>query len=116
MQGLKSWMFAAMLVAAACGGAAVVETVSSRSALAQPAGPLDDHWRYHDGRWSYWNQGDKRWYYTDGNHWFYHNGTAWAPYRFDKAFGRKGFERGAYVAPGENVQVTLPNHKIYVAP
>ena len=116
MQALKSWLLALTVIAAIGGGVAVVETMSTGTVLAQPVGPVEDHWRYHDGRWSTWHQADKRWYYTDGNHWFYHNGTAWAPYRFDKAFGRRGFERGTYVAPGENVQVVLPNHKVYIAP
>ena len=107
---------AATVVAAIVGGTALVETMSTRSALAQPRGHLDDHWRFHEGRWSYWNQADRRWYYTDGLHWFFHNGTVWAPYHFDKGFGRKGFERGAYRAPGPEVQVVVPNHKIYVAP
>lgn len=115
MQAMKSWLLAATLIAGALAGMGLVESTSISSALAQPPGVVDDHWRFHDGRWSYWNNADRRWYYTDGNHWFYHNGKAWAPYHFDKAFGRK-FERGTYRVPAEDVQITLPGHKIYVGP
>ena len=74
------------------------------------------YWRYHGGHWSHWDPVDSRWYYTDGSHWYYNNGNAWALYRFDKAFGREGFERGTYAAPAPNANVVLPTHEIYVAP
>ena len=79
------------------------------------AGRADDrnYWRHHDGRWSHWDSRDKRWYYTDGSHWYYHTGKAWAPYRFDRTFG-KDFERGTYVVPAEGATVVVPNHGVYV--
>lgn len=115
MRSMKKLLCGLLLVGSVFSAAAVIEMTPLRSAFAQPTGPLDDHWRFHDGRWSYWNQADKRWYYTDGQHWFYNDGKVWTPYRFDHAFGRT-FERGTYKHPGEGVIVNLPNHKIYVGP
>ena len=74
---------------------------------------LKDHWRNHDGHWSYWSEADKRWYYTDGSHWFYNTGAAWALYRFDKTFGRE-FEHGTYKVPVAEVKVEVPRHGVYV--
>ena len=115
MQSLRNGMFAAAAIMAFGSGLAVVEIVSTRSALAQP-GFQDDRWQFHDGHWGHWNQADKRWYYTNGDHWFYNDGNAWRLYRFDKEFGRKGFERGAYKEPGPGVEVVVPGHKVYVRP
>jgi hypothetical protein len=75
-----------------------------------------NYWRYHGGRWSHWDARDRRWYYTDGRHWYYHNGNRWDLYRFDKTFGREGFERGGYALPGPGVNVVVPNHEVYVLP
>ena len=107
---LKNMLFCLLLVGVGFGAATVMEITPLRSAFGQPV-VVDDHWRYHEGRWSYWSAVDKLWYYTDGVHWFYHDGRAWAPYRFDHTFGRK-FERGAYEHPGHGVKV--PVHGIYV--
>ena len=71
------------------------------------------YWRYHDGRWSYWHAGDRRWYHTDGSHWYYHDGNGWRPYRFDRQFGREGFERGPYRPPGEGDNIIPPRHDVY---
>ncbi len=77
---------------------------------------LKNYWRYHDGRWSHWDAADRRWYYTDGQHWYYNEGNRWNVYRFDKTFGREGFERGGYVVPGQTATVVVPTHEVYVAP
>lgn len=110
MRNIKLWLAAACL-AAVLGGAAVV----TDSAKAQPAAP-SDHWRYFDGRWSYWNSPDQRWYYTDGQNWFYYGDNAWNVYRFVRRFGRDAFERGDYRIPATGVDIVTPRHKIYVAP
>lgn len=115
MRSVKNLLGGLLFVGAALGAAAVIEMMPMRSAFAQPAVVVDNHWRFHDGRWSYWDQTDKAWYYTDGHHWYHHDGKVWAPYRFDRHFGRK-FERGVYKHPGEGVTVTLPNHRVYVGP
>jgi hypothetical protein len=46
-----------------------------------------DHWKRHDGRWYYWNDGDTRWYHMDGQNWFYNKDNRWTVYRFDGRFG-----------------------------
>src|SRR5271156_2149787 len=84
--------------------ACVLLTVSGPTTIAaDQKAPIANHWRHHDGHWSYWHDGDQRWYYTDGSNWFYNNGdannNAWNVYAFDKQFGRDGFERGAYQVP-----------------
>ena len=112
---MKNVLRGLLLVGSVFSAAAVIEMTPVRTAFAQPPGVVDDHWSFHDGRWSYWNKADKRWYYTDGQHWFYHDGKVWAPYRFDRNFGRH-FERGAYKHPAEGVTVTLPKHQVYVGP
>ncbi|HEX4130571.1 MAG TPA: hypothetical protein VHZ24_11035 [Pirellulales bacterium] len=106
---------AAVLLAVACGGVMTAVNLSGNQAGAEerpPAGPAGDHWRFYDGHWSYWHEGDKRWYYTDGSHWFFHNGSGWAPYQFDAQFGRNGFVPGPYQPPAVGVNVTLPLHNI----
>jgi hypothetical protein len=75
--------------------------------------PRGDHWRNHDGHWSYWCEADKRWYYTDGTHWFFHDGKVWVPYRFDKHFGHEGFEHGEYKIPEERARIVLPVHDVW---
>jgi hypothetical protein len=74
---------------------------------------LKDQWRNHDGHLSYWHAADKLWYYTDGTHWFYSGGKGWEPYRFDKHFGREGFERGEYRVPPPEAKVVLPRHEVW---
>ena len=126
MRLMKVWLLAA-LVGAAGGGFAVMTAldgparaddrrVERRVERREDRREARDHWRYHDGRWSMWSAADKRWYYTDGSHWFYHDGGVWKPYRFDKTFGREGFERGGYKAPGEGIKIVLPRHKVYIGP
>jgi hypothetical protein len=104
-------------------GTAIVVVTLGGMALLNPTPPpagaaqgkeLKEHWRYHDGRWSYYYPADKAWYYTDGKHWFYEDRGAWKVYRFDKDFGRgERFERGEYKAPGINIKIELPNHAVF---
>ena len=117
MRSAKIWVFCAVLLALV--GTALLGTSSSR---AQP-GPRGErreernYWRHHDGHWSYWDARDRRWYYTDGSHWYYHgDNNGWKLYRFDRTFGREGFERGHYVVPGKDANVVMPSHEVYVAP
>jgi len=101
-------MFVALIMAS-LGATALVSTMPN--AAAAPERVIEKaHWHHHDGHWSYWHDGDKRWYYTDGSHWFYQDGDAWKVYRFDKGFGREGFERGEYKIPDEKVKVVVPRH------
>jgi hypothetical protein len=89
-------------------------TTRAPSANAAEVVVLKDHWRNHDGHWSYWHAGDKRWYYTDGAHWYYNDGAAWKIYAFDRGFGKEGFEHGTYRVPGEGVRVVVPGHAVYI--
>jgi hypothetical protein len=77
-------------------------------------------WRHHDGHWSYWHNGDQRWYYTDGSNWFYNGANepanTWNVYGFDKGFGREGFERGEYKVPEKGVKIEAPRHGSYRPP
>ena len=111
MRSLKAWLFGTFLLAS-LGGAVLLGTPSSQAQTREDR----NYWRHHDGRWSHWDARDKQWYYTDGTHWYNHNGKGWQLYRFDKTFGREGFERGGYVPPGPDARVVVPNHAIYVAP
>jgi len=113
MQNAKQWIVAAAVLAALVGTAALMEKVTTRPVVAEEIGP-GDHWRHHDGHWSLWNEADKRWYYTDGNHWYFHDGRAWRLYRFDAHFGRKGFVHGEYRAPRDEVKVVLPRHEVFI--
>jgi len=72
-----------------------------------------DYWRNHDGHWSYFHEGDKCWYYTDGTHWFCENAGHWLLYRFDKKFGHENFEMGGYKVPHERVKVVVPEHRVF---
>src|SRR3954469_11924523 len=112
MKNAKVLLFVALTAVLLAGAVTWVRTGSS-TAAAQERVIVRDHWRHHAGHWSYWHEGDKRWYYTDGSHWFYHDGDAWKPYRFDRKFGREGFERGEYRIPGEDVKIVVPRHEIY---
>ena len=89
--------------------------LANKTPSAGAAPPLEkgDYWRNHDGHWSLWHEADKVWYYTDGTHWFCHDGKAWAPYRFDKKFGRAGFEHGEYKIPEEKARIVLPVHEVF---
>jgi hypothetical protein len=116
MRRTKEWLLSTCLVAALAGTAMLLGTSSS---LAQPRRGEErreergGYWRYHDGRWSYWHAGDRRWYYTDGSHWYYHDGHGWQLYRFDRQFGREGFERGRYQPPGAGADIVPPRHDVY---
>jgi hypothetical protein len=80
------------------------------NAPAQVKGGAGSHWHFNDNHWNYYDAADKAWYYTDGTYWFYNDGAAWAPYSFDKQFGREGFMRDGYKAP-ERGKYTAPTHK-----
>jgi hypothetical protein len=111
MEGLRKCALAA-LVLVAIGTCATVELLSSRPAVAQEK-VAGDHWRNFDGHWSYWHDGDKRWYYTDGVHWYYHNGAGWVIYQFDKLFGLTGFHRGDYHVPVDHAKIVVPRHEVF---
>jgi hypothetical protein len=91
-----------------------VTTGPSVQARDEKAVKVRNHWRHHDGHWSYWYEPDRRWYYTDGTNWFYQgdDDDAWRVYRFDRDFGREDFERGDYRVPGEGVKIEIPKHHI----
>jgi len=111
MSKVKVWGLAAVFVVALAG--IMVVAPVDRSAGQEKVVRVKDHWRNHGGHWSYWHEVDKRWYYTDGNHWFYNNDSNnWNVYRFDKAFGRDGFEKGDYQVPGKDAKIILPRHTI----
>lgn len=111
MKDMKAGVFASLVVALLLGAGLFVSSQSNR-AKAEPV-VVKDQWRHHDGHWSYWHEGDKRWYYTDGSNWFYEDGGNWNVYRFDKQFGREGFERGEYKIPGEDVKIVIPRHRVF---
>jgi hypothetical protein len=112
MKPTKKWMLGALLVAVLGGATAVMNLGDSRTVVAQEKG-AGDHWRFHDGHWSYWHAGDGRWYYTDGLHWYFHDGTRWVVYRFDKLFGRGGFFPGDYRPPAAGVKIEVPRHDVF---
>jgi len=111
MRNAKMWLFGALVGATLAGTAFWTMRTPSASAAEVI---VKDHWRNHDGHWSYWHAGDKRWYYTDGSHWYYNDGAAWKIYAFDKQFGKEGFEHGTYRVPGEGVKVVVPSHAVWV--
>lgn len=111
MRNAKVWLAAAL--AGAVLGGAILLTVPSPSVAAPVVVIEKDHWRNHDGHWSYWNAEDKAWYYTDGIHWFINDGRAWKLYRFDRKFGHENFVHGEYKVPGERVEVVVPKHGVY---
>jgi hypothetical protein len=114
MQSIKLWLGTVCAIALLAGMTFWLgETLAPNPAAAAPP-ELKAHWRYHDGHWSYWHDADKRWYYTDGAQWYYNDGNAWNVYRFDKGFGRDGFERGEYRAPEEGAKVVVPRHGVFV--
>src|ERR1700729_931457 len=114
MSKVKVWALAAVF-AVALASIAVFAPVD-RSDEQEKAVGARDYWRNHDGRWNYWHDGDQRWYFTDGSHWYYNNNTkdsnAWNVYRFDKGFGRDGFQKGDYRAPAKDAKIVLPRHTI----
>jgi hypothetical protein len=112
MQGFKKWMVGAFVVAALSGTALLITTASSSTVVAREQAP-GDHWRNFDGHWSYWHEGDHRWYYTDGVHWYFYNGTGWAIYAFDKLFGAVGFHVGDYHPPAPHAHIEPPHHGVF---
>jgi hypothetical protein len=112
MHDAKKWLLAVLFMAAISGGAFLVNTAPTQTAQAQEGVPPKDQWRNHDGHWSFWHAGDKRWYYTDGTHWYYHDGLRWILYPFDKAFGRD-FHRGDYHVPPHDVKIEVPRHGVF---
>jgi hypothetical protein len=115
MQRAKIWIFAAFLAGVISGPLLV-----SATGWAAPGADDRDwrgrsHWRHHDGHWNYWHDGDKRWYHTDGKHWYSRgdNDDRWNHYRFDKGYGRDGFERKSYRIPGTDVRIEVPRHNIF---
>jgi hypothetical protein len=113
MMKAKAWLWT-LLVAVAMAGTVQLVSPGSFATADEKERELHSHWRHHDGHWSYYHEGDKRWYYTDGTNWFYNDGDAWKVYRFDKQFGREGFERGEYKAPAAGVEITTPRHHVFV--
>ena len=110
MHDVKKWVLAALVVATLVGGATMMNIAPTPNAAAQ-APPPGDQWRNHDGHWSFWHAGDKRWYYTDGVHWYFHDGLRWVLYPFDKLFGRD-FHHGDYKVPPP-AEVVPPRHGIW---
>jgi hypothetical protein len=110
MRSARVWLCAAFVTAALAGASLLTATMSSVGVAAEARAPKAS-WHYHDGRWSYWDEGDHRWYYTDGSHWFFDDNDHWKVYQFDKGFGREGFERGDYKIPREVERVVVPAHK-----
>ena len=117
MRGSKVWVFGIVLGLSL--GVTATWLATSYVNKADAARPeVKDHWRNHDGHWSYWHEGDQRWYYTDGKHWYWHEakeGGPWKLYTFDKEhkFGLD-FMHGDYKAPGANVKIELPVHRVFV--
>lgn len=111
MRIAKTWLWAAMFMAF-LGGTAVIIGMSPGQRVTAEEKVIGDHWAFHDGHWSFWHAGDRRWYYTDGVHWFWNDGRAWMLYRFDRLFGR-GFEHGPYKVPGPGIEIALPRHEVH---
>jgi len=114
MRNAKVFLGATLLLAALV--CAMLAVSGPTTMAADPKAAIANHWRNHDGHWSYWHDGDQRWYYTDGTNWFYNNGTAWNVYGFDKQFGREGFEKGEYKVPGAEAKIEVPRHGTYRPP
>ena len=108
----RALLCAAIIVITSGGVAMLISTAPSAGAA--QGKDLNEHWRNHDGRWSYYYPADKSWYYTDGKHWYYEDRGAWKLYRFDREFGRgERFERGDYKVPGVDIKIELPNHGVF---
>jgi hypothetical protein len=111
MQNFNRCLLLALFVLAFGGAMAVVDRPVARAIADEKR--AGDHWQNFDGHWSFWHEGDKRWYYTDGVHWYYHNGAGWVLYQFDKLFGLSGFHHGDYKVPGPEIKVPVPTHGVY---
>jgi len=70
-------------------------------------------WQYSNGYWNYWDSNDRAYYHTDGRHWYTYGNNAWAPYNFDRSFGR-GYVREGYVVPTPGPTVVVPSHRVVV--
>jgi len=112
MRKVNVWVLTGSVMVAVIGTALLISPAPSVQAKPEVV-VVKDHWRNHDGHWSYWSEADKHWYYTDGVHWFINEGPGWALYRFDKKFGREGFVRGEYKVPDREVKIVVPHHGIY---
>ena len=115
MQRAKEWLLGAFLVGLLGGSLMYSGIEPSAQARDEKVVKVKNHWRHHDGHWSYWYEPDRRWYYTDGTNWFYQgdNDDAWRVYSFDRGFGREDFERGEYVVPGPDVKIVTPRFRVY---
>jgi hypothetical protein len=112
MRNARAFLCAAIVVATLGGATMLIPTAPSAGAA--QGNELKEHWRNHDGRWSYYYPADRSWYYTDGKHWFYEDKGAWKLYRFDREFGRgERFERGAYKMPAADIKIELPTHGVF---
>ncbi len=110
MRNAKVWLCGVFVGMALAGTALLVGSPAVSTAKPEE---LKDHWRNHDGHWSYWHEADKQWYYTDGVHWFVNAGKGWELYKFDKKFGREGFERGEYKVPPPEAKIIFPKHETW---
>jgi hypothetical protein len=113
MRNVKLWLAAAFIAGSVAGGALLRNITPSVEAANAAAGPEEhDHWCNFDGHWSFWCAKDRAWYYTDGHHWFLHDGKHWVSYKFDKHFGKEGFEKGEYKVPVKEIEVYAPRHDV----
>jgi len=114
MRRATLWLFGAFVVGMLAGSQFI--PLSGPSAQAdEKVVKVKNHWRHHDGHWSYWYEPDRRWYYTNGSNWYYQgdDDDSWRVYRFDKGFGREDFERGEYRLPDEGIKIETPRFKVY---
>src|SRR5437868_1684997 len=111
MRNARVWLLAVLIITVLAGSTVLIATAPSTAATQEKV--WKDHWRYHDNHWNYWNEGDRRWYYTDGSNWYYHDNDAWRVYPFDKQFGRERFERGEYKVPGPDLKIEMPRHGVF---
>ena len=115
MRCAKWWLLGAFITGMLAGALLLPVVGPTAQATDVKVVKVNNHWRHHEGHWSYWYEPDRRWYYTDGTNWFFQgdDDDAWRVYRFDKDFGREGFERGEYRIPGTDVKIEVPRHHIY---
>jgi hypothetical protein len=111
MRSARIWLYTGIASVALAGLAMLSASLPSVSTAAEARAPRE-HWHYHDGHWSYWDDTDHLWYYTDGAHWFYNDHDAWKVYKFDKHWGKEGFEHGEYHPPRVEEKVIIPHHKL----
>src|SRR5262249_22830183 len=109
----KQW-FAIALVLAVMIGAISSTGLPTTARAVQKVAVDAGGWRFNDGYWNYWDTNDRAWYHTDGRNWYTYNNNAWAPYGFDRSFG-KNYVREGYVVPTPGPNVVVPRHRITVA-